>query len=129
MKNLIVVLILSVLSLTTANAAEAKASQPKNNEDGLSWTPSYNLSVGGQTGPMTSSQAFVQFSAFLLRDSQLEYSNLLGVGVSLDTEGKTYATICPMTMPLGHVSVFQPVIGIPITGNSMKLGLAVGWYF
>ena len=127
MKNLILACLIYFFSLTIAIAGEGSPSQKKYGD--FSWTPSYNVSVGGQMESMSSGQGFVQFTVFLLKDTQLDYANLVGVGVSLDTNAKTYLTLDPVTFSIGHISVIQPVIEFPITGNSVKLGLAVGYFF
>lgn len=136
MKTIILIFILSIFNISSAIAqsdtkhdTNEKDFSWNTSENYLSWKTSYNVSIGEQIGTFFRSQTFVQFSVFLLRDDYLKYSNLLGVGVSLDTNGKTYLTINPITFPIGHFSVFQPVLAIPITGDASKLGLALGYYF
>ena len=133
MKNLILGCLIFFIGFTNAIAGEPKTYQES--ESSFSFKPSYNLSAGmqtrisGRTAWSSNDQGFIQFTVFLVKDSQFDYSDLAGVGLSLDTNGKTYLTISPMVLPIGHFSVFQPVFAIPITGDSLNLGFAIGYFF
>jgi opacity protein-like surface antigen len=118
--------ILLSLILLSSLTAPAKA----DDDNWLSFHPDFNVSGGIQTGPIGTYQGVFAFTAFLIKDSQLDTANLLGVGLGVDTDAKAYIVFSPMAFVDGHLSV-QPSVNFGVSNGEFqnRLALSVGYNF